>query len=135
MNVEYTQVVYCFKCDAPILMSESRYRHLLRTKENFYCCNGHEQHFIGQTEDQKKIAELERQIGFLKKDVAWANTRMGELRAEAELFKCVHPRCRFTHKIRKVVLDHMKDCTRRVPLKQLAANAGPSAKNSKVWQS
>ena len=135
MKVDYERIVNCFQCDAPILMSESRYKHLLRSKEYFYCCNGHSQHFTGQTDDQKKIVELEREIAALKRDISWANDRMRALCEEAALFKCLHPRCRFTHKVRKVVFGHMKDCRYAVAPKRLPKDAGPNAKNTKVWQS
>jgi 3-hydroxy-3-methylglutaryl CoA synthase len=125
VNVEYPIVLKCYACDAPILMSDARYRALLQSKQDFWCSNGHKQHFLGETEDQKRIRQLEEQLRFTQR-------RLSEEPEDASYFRCCHPRCRFRHKARRVVLMHMRDCERAEKPKRLPAKAGPDALNTRV---
>lgn len=129
MNVEYSVVVKCYKCDAPILMSPNRERVLRESHETFFCVNGHEQAFLRKTEEQKA---QDRKIAALETELQYARNTIARFADEASHFRCCHPRCRFRHKIRKVVLDHMRECSRAAPMKRLPANAGPNALNSRV---
>lgn len=125
MQVDYQRIVKCYACDAPVLMSDARYRTLVETRASFWCPAGHEQHFAGKTDDRKRIEQLERQLDD-------ARRRILELCEEAAHFRCVHPRCRFRHKNRRIVLGHMRECERAEKPKQLPANAGPNAQNTRV---
>lgn len=125
MNVDYSVILKCYQCDAPILMSAAREATLRRTHETFYCASGHGQVFRGESDEQKTIRSLKREI-------EWGARRLRELGEEAALFKCLHPRCRFRNKTRAIVLEHMRHCDRAKKPRLLAANAGPDALNSKV---
>lgn len=49
----------CYKCGVMFGMPESLYNDLLKNHANFWCPNGHQQHFIGKTEAER---ERERRI-------------------------------------------------------------------------
>lgn len=60
-----------------------------QTHVSWFCPNGHSRHFAGRTEEQKRIAELERQLASEKSNRQWAESqrRSADIRrgkAEAE---------------------------------------------------
>lgn len=62
LNTTMIHVGGCIKCGVPIYMPEAKYNFAQRDhSENFYCCNGHPQVFVGKTEAQKLREELDRE--------------------------------------------------------------------------
>lgn len=49
-------------------MPRRLYEVRLKDHESFYCPNGHARHFVGQTEEQKRIEKLERWNGMLQEE-------------------------------------------------------------------
>lgn len=77
----YTEIT-CYRCAVKFGMPDSIYERRKADHDSFWCPNGHEQHFTGQTPDQKRIAELEREVQFARSDAEhqrssrkWAETR------------------------------------------------------------
>jgi hypothetical protein len=52
----------CYQCGVIFAITEQQYRYFLdkRDKANFYCPNGHAQHFTGQSDAEKLAAEKAR---------------------------------------------------------------------------
>jgi hypothetical protein len=52
----------CITCGVTIVLPSGLKARLLETQKNFYCCNGHAQHFVGETEldKTKRLLETER---------------------------------------------------------------------------
>lgn len=125
MQITYDHVMSCYACDAPIVLGRNRYDELHRTKAKFYCPHGHGQVFTGETEEQKRIRALERQL-------ADANRVIERYAREASMHQCLHPRCSFESSSKQTVRLHMMSCEKAGKVKRLPADAGPSALNSKV---
>lgn len=58
-------------CGIPIVMSASTAKRLRESHEWFYCLNGHQQHFTGETEAERLKKLLEAQ----KRDADWQRSR------------------------------------------------------------
>jgi hypothetical protein len=54
--------VRCFKCGVIFGIESGRKEELTESHDSFWCPNGHAQHFVGQTEKEKRIAQLERDV-------------------------------------------------------------------------
>lgn len=53
----------CYKCHMPFYMPTEVMQHLIKNKgESFWCPNGHEQHYLGETEEAKLKRQLQSQI-------------------------------------------------------------------------
>ncbi len=61
--VNQLESVTCFQCGVVFAMPAGLRKTLLerREKQNFWCPNGHEQHYIGETDAQKLQKELDRE--------------------------------------------------------------------------
>lgn len=62
-NTEYV-VESCFNCGLKFAMEKSFRDTLLRTKRDFYCPNGHKQHYISKTECEIKIEKLSEELKY-----------------------------------------------------------------------
>ncbi len=114
--------IRCFSCQTEFAMDEALYDARYADHRNFWCPNGHDQHFIGKTEDQRKIAQLEAERDAAKRDAEsqrrsreWAertargaNVKAGKARAALR---------RLNHRVNCGVCPH---CQRT--FKQLAAH-------------
>jgi hypothetical protein len=68
----------CVECGVPIVLDETFQRERRRDHRNFYCPNGHPQHYTGKSDVEKlqeQLAEKERFIENGKKRVEWAEQR------------------------------------------------------------
>jgi hypothetical protein len=52
--------VSCYECGVVFGIESNRNNDLLKSHDNFWCPNGHSQRYIGQTAEERRIAELER---------------------------------------------------------------------------
>jgi hypothetical protein len=71
----------CCSCGTVIALEENLERGLRKTKDAFYCPNGHSQVFTGTTEAEKLRHELKR------KEQELANKVMQQIQTQAELDK------------------------------------------------
>lgn len=72
LNVQ-TQLkpVNCYSCGTTFGMESGFYADRLRDHKNFYCPNGHSQHFIGETEAERLQKQLDRErnrVDFYKRE-------------------------------------------------------------------
>jgi hypothetical protein len=105
----------CFKCGIQFAMPEDFKRALLRDKSNFYCPNGHEQHYLGETAEQKRIKALEAELKGEKESREWAENQTRAARIART--KAENARKRLETRVACGVCPH---CQRTV--KQLAAH-------------
>lgn len=85
--------ITCCSCGVEFCMPTHLYEQRVKDHGWFYCPNGHQQHFTGKTEEEKKIDRLERFVAFLQE----SNT---ELHAQREdligaLKECPVPGCTY----------------------------------------
>ena len=57
----HSVTIKCCNCGLPFAVPEDWNSERLRDRKNFYCPNGHQQHYIGKTEEQKLREQLEAQ--------------------------------------------------------------------------
>lgn len=78
--------VCCSECGAVFGLESSFERGLRESHATFYCPNGHRQHFPGQTEKERRIAELERTTKSLisSRDLWSGQARTAQQEAEHE---------------------------------------------------
>lgn len=55
-------LITCFKCAVPFGMSETLYEQRRRDRDDFWCPNGHRQHFTGEPTE----AQLRRQLEYAR---------------------------------------------------------------------
>lgn len=91
-NLVYTP---CSTCAINVYLDAEHLGQLQRSRKSFWCPNGHEQAFTGATPEQKRIAELEREV---------ARTKADRDRAYAALNRC--PRCGASFKTRRGLEVH-----------------------------
>lgn len=58
----------CIECGTPIYGAEGLKKMRLKDQKTFYCINGHPQHYVGETPEQR----LEKQLERAKKEKEWA---------------------------------------------------------------
>lgn len=56
------ETVECYLCHTGFAVEAGLYAARQNDHRSFWCPNGHEQHFAGETADQRRIRELERQV-------------------------------------------------------------------------
>jgi hypothetical protein len=73
----HTELSCCHKgCYAIITLHPDDERRLRQTHERFWCPAGHGQSFIGKTDEQKRIEQLERRVESSREDVMrWMRQR------------------------------------------------------------
>lgn len=77
MEVEITRIT-CIVCKVSFWITTSHKNQLLKTKESFYCPNGHSQSYVGETDAQKlanakyRLDKAEEEI----KDIARSNSAL-----------------------------------------------------------
>jgi hypothetical protein len=59
LSIELVNAAFCIRCGVPIVMPRVRETELRRSHENFFCVNGHPQHWPAQSDLEKAHAELE----------------------------------------------------------------------------
>lgn len=69
--------VDCANCGADICLSTAMYARRRSDGQSFYCPNGHSNHYTPEpTDDQKRIAELEKQLAAMRRlDARWSADR------------------------------------------------------------
>jgi|SRR5262245_19752842 len=79
------QSLECCNCGVGFAMEIGLYQRRQQDHGSFWCPNGHSQHFIGTTPDEKKIAELQRERDQLKyeRDSARTSQKWAEDRAKS----------------------------------------------------
>lgn len=113
----------CCVCGVGFAMESGLYDQRRKDHAQFYCPNGHGQHFAGKTDDEKRIAELERAVATAKADALsaqrareWAEQRAKGANIAAGLakgkLKRVHERlhagvCPFCKRTFKQLAAHM----------------------------
>jgi hypothetical protein len=70
----------CFSCGVTFGLAAEHYAELLKSRDWFYCPNGHKQRYIGKTEAAKLREELER----TKRQLGYAETGRRAARDQAE---------------------------------------------------
>jgi hypothetical protein len=68
IDVQLMHFCECIRCGVPIFGPEVQYKNLHRNHENFYCINGHAQHWPGESDEEK----LRKQVERLQKEKEWA---------------------------------------------------------------
>jgi len=66
MEVDIVQET-CYRCNISFWITASHQKLLSKSKEGFYCPNGHAQHYLGET-DAKKLQRIERYLEDAKYD-------------------------------------------------------------------
>lgn len=62
LNVQtQLKAVNCYSCGTTFGMDSQFYADRLRDHRNFYCPNGHQQHFIGKSEEDRLREHLEKE--------------------------------------------------------------------------
>lgn len=73
LNVQtQLRAVSCYSCGTTFGMESRFYADRVRDHADFYCPNGHRQHFIGETEAERLKRQLEAErnrVEFLKREV------------------------------------------------------------------
>lgn len=100
----------CCECGIPFMMPKDYQNDLLKTKRNFYCPNGHSQHYIGETEAEK----LKRQLQQKENDLAQLGTAKIQLedqlnKANRKLKRVNEGKCPCCDKTYKHLAAHMKN--------------------------
>lgn len=98
-------MIHCCVCDLAVCVSERHEATLRRTGERFWCPAGHSQSFEPQpTKDQRRIAQLERQLD------NWQGycVRADERTAAARLLARTCPLCGWVApRTRRHLIDHL----------------------------
>lgn len=120
-TLEHTR---CCVCAADVFMHAETMTTLRVSHQLFYCINGHSQRFLGETEAERKIAELERQVieANRARDAALARAREAEHEAVLNAHKCAACGKRYT--TARGLRDHEQRT--HTGIKRLPANAGRS---------
>lgn len=63
--------IECCNCGIHFGLPDALYRSLCRSHNFFFCPNGHEQHFIGESEEEK----LKKQVKAYKQEAEWNRER------------------------------------------------------------
>lgn len=97
---------YCCNCGTEMMMSQALYERRTKDKRDFFCPNGHEQHFTGKSKDEKRIDELEVEKLRLERDIAALNrtVRQGLDRK----FKCPIAYCKRSEKHKHLLRFHLE---------------------------
>jgi len=54
----WMETIICYKCAVPFAIPSNLKRHLLDTKDEFYCPNGHRQAYVTSTSESKLMLHL-----------------------------------------------------------------------------
>ncbi len=74
----------CGKCGIAFGLESTHHANLMESHETFYCPNGHPRAFTGQTEKERRIAELERQTKALASARDYWSNRTASATREVE---------------------------------------------------
>lgn len=107
----------CISCGIPFAFPQELDRRLRETRENFYCPNGHKQHYTGQTDAERLAAELAATKRAAAAEKSVLERQVRDARADEELER--KARKHFEHKARG-----MKGALNRVK-KRVAAGRCP----------
>jgi hypothetical protein len=61
-NPEQLTEITCFSCRVKFAITADLYNARVNDHLDFWCPNGHQQHFVGDTAEKKRIKELEAQL-------------------------------------------------------------------------
>jgi hypothetical protein len=101
-------------------------RHLYETRQQdhgtFYCPNGHGQHFTGKTDDERRIAALERQLKQAQENAAsaWRQREWAEKQTKSANIKTGIAQASLRRLRHRVACGVCPECHRT--FKQLAAH-------------
>ena len=112
----------CITCGCVIVLEEHQYAQRLKDRENYYCPNGHNQHFIAETEESKlrrQVADLQTREATAKREADYQRKRAeeeaaGKVKAQQRLKRLTKsglcPCCRrnFTNVKRHIETKHPK---------------------------
>ena len=83
--------ICCGKCGIEFAVPDRWQAEKQKTREGWYCPNGHSRVYVGTTEEQKKIADLEQALARERSTREWAESqkrsadiRRGKAEAEAK---------------------------------------------------
>jgi hypothetical protein len=81
---QYTEIA-CYLCRVRFAISDDLYRQRVNDRRTLWCPNGHDQHFTGKTQDQRRIEELQAELAREKQRAesaararSWAESRATE---------------------------------------------------------
>ena len=115
--------ICCGNCGICFRIPTGRYEELQRTKETFWCPNGHRRHFKGET-----FAE---ELNRLKAKAATERRLRIEAQKRADEYRC--PDCVRRFKTGQGLINHAQRVHgRKVDLRALPEKAGPNRYNTKI---
>lgn len=83
------EVESCYLCGIPFGLTAARQKHLIDTKETFYCPSGHQQHYNGKTHEQE-LADLKWQIQQKDNNLAAERAEKERLIKRVKRGVCLH---------------------------------------------
>src|SRR4051812_3178393 len=93
------QATDCCICGVGFAMETGLYAQRRADRKSFWCPNGHSQHFTGETDDERQIAHLRRQLEIAQADARraqqsreWAEQRTKGANIAAGLAKAAKRR-------------------------------------------
>lgn len=92
----------CCNCGIVFAITEERHERLVETKENFYCPNGHSQHYLGQSKDAQ-IEELKLSVQMRENQLSEERRKREKL--EKRIKKGV---CLYCKRFFKNLADHIE---------------------------
>ena len=109
----YYKTTMCITCGCHIALESEFYDKRVQDQKNYYCPNGHSQHFIGETPEaklQRELAAKERALQWEKERVASLNKQLvksqkSEKRLKRRVAAGVCPCC---HRTVKQLAAHMQ---------------------------
>lgn len=72
--------INCYRCGTAFWIEGALYQRRCNDHASFWCPNGHEQHFTGESADKRRIRELEQRIATEQEEAA----RQRRMREHAE---------------------------------------------------
>lgn len=119
--------IECCTCGMVWAMSATHDDMLRKTRAQFYCPNGHSQSYIGKTEVEKLKEQLEGKQRELDRCMA-------NYDRSVRTYRCVFAGCDHSSHTKAALRKHLEreHGFAQKPLKALAEDAGPDARNSDV---
>lgn len=77
MDIQLTQID-CYKCGMSFWISKQHDNQLLKSKNDFFCPNGHAQAYIGET-DAVKLARANGEIAIRQMEIGRLQTELRKL--------------------------------------------------------
>lgn len=119
--------VRCYKCATSFGMSSGVYNQRSQDQRDFWCPNGHKQHFTGPSKAQKKIDKLELEKLRLQESIEYLRSERREQLNEHK-FKCPMAHCTWGTNVKLRMRNHLERThNMRALTALLSAEAGADA--------